>query len=246
MLHLRQLHNDQAAPRLVIGFPEAAGDFARGLIRRFMNDHPEVDVEPRNLLPGDRLVELKRGRIDAELLYPPADDEQLVEHLVALSPRYVLVRDDHHLAGETELSFAQIEHETLPGRHSSVDERWADDSWLMKYRTSPPRLSEETPTSLDELWALVSRGRAIVILPEFMVARLQGDGARAIPLRDVDPLEVSVALLRGDERPAVRDLRSSLRDFALDGAGKGGTRHERSARSEEDDGRTELPGLRPR
>lgn len=241
MLHLRQLHHHQAAPRLVIGFSEAAGDFARGLIRRFMHEHPDADVEPRHLLPGDRLVELKRGRIDAELLYPPTGDEQLVEHLIALSPRYVLVAEDHHLAGETELSFAQIEHETLPGRHSSVDERWADDAWLMKYRTSPPRLSAETPTSLDELWALVSRGRAIVALPEFMVARLQGDGVRAIPLRDVDPLEVSVALLRGDDRSAIRDLRTFLRHFALDGAGTGG---DQEAGTEHDDGCTGMPGPR--
>jgi DNA-binding transcriptional LysR family regulator len=241
MLDPRQLH-DQAAPRLVVGFPDAAADLAHGLIRRFMLDHPGVEVETHHLQPGDRLVELKRGRIDAELLYPPTGDNQLVEQLVALSPRYVLVADDHPLAGETELSFAQIEHETLPGRHSSVDERMADDAWLMKYRSSPPRLSAETPTSLDELWALVSRNRAIVVLPEFMVARLQGDGVRAIPLLDVDPLEVSVAILRGDERPAVRDLRASLRDFALDSAGKSSAARRRQAGSEQDDGCTGLPG----
>jgi DNA-binding transcriptional LysR family regulator len=231
----------QAAPRLVIGFAEAAGDLARGLIRRFMLDHPEVDVETRHLLPGDRLVELKRGRIDAELLYPPTGDEQLVEHRVALSPRYVLVGEDHHLAGETALSFAQIEHEALPGRHPSVDERWAEDAWLMKYRASPPRLSAETPTSLDELWALVSRGRAIVVLPEFMVARLQGDGVRAIPLLGVDPLEVGIAFLRGDRRSAVRDLRASLQQLALEGPGAGGASLARAASGAQEDGFSALP-----
>jgi DNA-binding transcriptional LysR family regulator len=201
-------------PRLVIGFHEAAGDLARRLLRRFMLAHPEVHVETRHLLPADRLVELKRGRVDAEILYPPTGDEQLVEQIVEVSPRYVLVAEAHPLAGEASLTFDQIEHETLPGRHPSVDPRLADDTWLMKYRSAPPRVTEEEPTSLDELWALVSRGKSIVVLPQFMIPRLQGDGVRAIPLLEVDPLEVVLGCLRGDTRPAVRDLRASLQGAA--------------------------------
>jgi DNA-binding transcriptional LysR family regulator len=201
----------RAGPRLVVGFDDAAGDLARRLLRRFMLAHPEVHVETRHLLPGDRLVELKRGRIDAEILHPPSGDEQLVEQFLETSPRYVLVGESHHLARETSLVFDQIEQETLPGRHPSVDQRSADDAWLMSYRSAPPRVTSETPTSLDELWALIARGRAIAILPQFMIPRLQGDGLRAIPLRGVEEIEVSLACLRGDARPAVRDLRASLR-----------------------------------
>ncbi len=201
----------RAGPRLVVGFDEAAGDLARRLLRRFMLAHPEVHVETRHLMPGDRLVELKRGRIDAEILHPPSGDEQLAEQLVEASPRYVLVGESHHLAREASLVFDQIEQETLPGRHPSVDQRSANDAWLMKYRSAPPRVTSETPTSLDELWALIARGLTIAILPQFMIPRLQGDGLRAIPLRGVEELEVSLACLRDDTRPAVRDLRASLR-----------------------------------
>ena len=204
----------RAGPRLVVGFDEAAGDLARRLLRRFMLAHPEVHVETRHLMPADRLVELKRGRIDAELLYPPSGDEQLVEQLVESSPRYVLVGESHHLARETSLVFDQIEQETLPGRHPSVDPRSASDGWLMNHRTAPPRVTSETPTSLDELWALIARGRAIAILPKFMIPRLQGDGLRAIPLVGVEELDVTLACLRGDARPAVRDLRATLRPAA--------------------------------
>ena len=204
----------QAAPRLVLGFPEEAGDLARGLIRRLMREHPDIDVETRHLLPAERLAAIKRGQIDAEIAYPPARDEQFLEHLIALSPRYVLVSEDHALAGESALTFEQIEHETLPGRPPSVDERPAADAWLMKYRSSPPNLSEETPTSLDELWAVVTRGRAIVILPQFMVARLQGDGLRAIPLLGVEALEVSLLVARGDGRPVIRMLHATVEQMA--------------------------------
>jgi DNA-binding transcriptional LysR family regulator len=211
----------------VIGFHEAAGDLARALLRRFMVAHPEVDIEARHLDSGDRLVELKRGRIDAELVYPPTGDEQLVEKLVARSPRYVLVGETHHLAGARTLTFEDIEHEMLPGRHPSVDERWAEDAWLVKYRTAPPRVSSEMPVSLDELWALVSRGKAIAILPQFTIPRLQGDGVRAIALSGVEPVEVALASLRGDTRPVIRDLRGSLDGLVVEVVGRvrpGGSR----------------------
>ncbi len=217
----------QAAPRLVLGFPESAGDLARALIRRLMREHPDIDVETRHLLPVERLAAIKRGHIDAEIVYPPAADEQFLEHLIALSPRYVLVSEDHPLAGESTLTFEQIEHETLPGRDPSVDERWAADAWLMKYRSSPPVLSAETPASLDELWAVVSRGRAIAILPQFMVARLQGDGLRAIPLLGIDPVEVSLLVARGDARPVIRTLRATVEQMARESeldAGPAGAR----------------------
>jgi DNA-binding transcriptional LysR family regulator len=210
----------RAGPRLVIGFHEAAGDLARALIRRFMLAHPEVEVETRHLQPADRLVELKRGRIDAEIVYPPTGDEQLSEQLVAVSPRYVLVGETHRLAGESSLTFEDVEHEMLPSRHPSVDQRLADDAWLIKRRTKPPRLAGETPTSLDELWALVSRGKAIAILPLFMIGRVQGDGVRAIPLLGVDGVEVALACVRGDARPVVRDLRASLDGLPLEAVGE--------------------------
>ena len=210
----------RAGPRIVIGFHEAAGDLARALIRRFMLAHPEVDVETRHLQPADRLVELKRGRIDAELIYPPTGDEQLVEQAVAVSPRYVLVGEHHHLAGDSSLTFDQVEHEMLPGRHPTVDQRLAEETWLMEYRSAPPRLASEAPTSLDELWALVSRGKAIAILPLFMISRLQGDGVRAIPLLGVDGIPVVLACLRGDARPVIRDLRASLEGLPLDALGR--------------------------
>jgi hypothetical protein len=39
---------------------------------------------------------------------------------------------------------------------------------------------------------------------------MQGDGVCAIPLVDVDPLEVCLALRREDVRPVVRDLLSTI------------------------------------
>ncbi len=192
--------------RLVIGFPSAAGPIARAVLRPFMRAHAGIEVRTRHLSPGERLVELKRGSVDAELAFPPPGDPELDERVVAASPRFVLLGEHHPLAGAGSLTFAQIEDETLPGRETGVTSRWAQDAYLMKYRRRPPRLASEMPTSLDELWTLLSRRRVVAILPDFMVPAAQGDGVEAIPITDVDPLHVCLCVRRGDDRPLVRQL----------------------------------------
>ena len=202
------------APQLQVGFSQSAGDVARAVLRRFMISHPDVDLQMRHLDPAERLVRLRRGRIDAELIYPPPREEGLLERVVAVCPRYVILGERHALAGESSLVFSQIEGETLPARHPSVAEELVHDAWLMRYRERPPRLTATAPASLDELWTLVARGKAIAILPEFAVERAQGDGVRAIPLLDVDPLEVCIAVRSGDVRPTVRALIAALGEEA--------------------------------
>ncbi|MEA2215707.1 MAG: hypothetical protein QOK19_1268 [Solirubrobacteraceae bacterium] len=200
----------RGAPRLIVGFSQSVADIPRGLLRPYMLSHPDVEVQTRHLAPPERLVELRRGRIDVELLYPPPHRDELIERVVAVSPRYVVLSESHRLAGERSLVFSQIENETLPARHPSVAEEIANDAWLSQYRDAPPQLTATAPTSLDELWTLISRGKAIAILPEFAVPQTQGDGVCAIPLLGVDPLEVCLALRREDVRPVVRELLGSI------------------------------------
>ena len=86
--------------RLALGFLPVLGPMARPWLRRFIADHPGVELETRHLSPQERIVELRRGRIDAELMFPPPRETDL-EHLVVLrSPRFVLMHDGHPLAGE--------------------------------------------------------------------------------------------------------------------------------------------------
>ena len=189
--------------RVALGFLPLLGPMARPWLRRFIAAHPGVELETRHLSPHERIVELRRGRIDAELMFPPPRDGDL-EHLVVLSsPRYVLVHDCHPLAGEGSLEYAQIANEPVPGLHPSVPADWAREAWLMNYRGSKPEMTKERPTSADEVWALVSAGRAVSILPGFMVPDTQGQGVRAVPLSDVEPVEVALARRADDTRASV-------------------------------------------
>src|SRR6201995_4624879 len=55
---------------LALGFPPALGPMARPWLRRFIGAHPGVELETRHLTPQERIVELRRGRIDAGLMLP--------------------------------------------------------------------------------------------------------------------------------------------------------------------------------
>ena len=187
--------------RLALGFLPVLGAMARPWLRRFIAAHPGVELETRHLIPQERIVELRRGRIDAELMFPPPRDPEL-EHVVVLrSPRFVLMHDAHPLAGEASVEYAQIANERFPARHPSVPADWAQEAWLMNYRGSQPEVTKERPTRADEVWALVSSGKAISVLPEFMVRDMGGQGVRAVALSDVEAVEVALAR-RGDDTRA--------------------------------------------
>ncbi len=191
---------------LRVGFLPILGQVVRPWLRRLIGSYPEVDVETRHLTLNERLSELKRGHVDVELLFPPPRDPEISHTVVLRSTRYVLMHDAHPLAGEESLLYDQIADETVPGRHPSVPAEWAEEAWLMNYRGSRTGFTKERPASVDEVWALVSSGKAISILPEFMVRPAQGHGVRAVPLSDVEPLEVALARRRDDRRQIVAAL----------------------------------------
>jgi hypothetical protein len=47
-----------------------------------------------------------------------------------------------------------------------------------------------------------------------MVTQIAGDGVRAVPLVDVEPLELALARRRDDDRPALEALFKVVREFA--------------------------------
>ena len=198
---------------VVLGFSPSFHPIARPIMRRVMEEKPDVQVSVRHLHPSDRLVELKGGLIDAELMLPPPPvDPDVVVATVFHSPRYVLLPDRHPLAGEAAIQFDDIAGETFPGRHPSVSEEWSAEAWLSDRRGHDPPVPTETPLTLDEVWALVSAGKAVSVLPGFMVPPIEGHGVRAIPLSDVEPIAIGLARRREDSRAVV----AALFDIALD------------------------------
>jgi DNA-binding transcriptional LysR family regulator len=165
--------------------------------------------------PARRMLDLQAGLIDVELLLAPAPPQQgLVVDVISSEPRYVLLAEGHPLASESSLEFEQIAGETFPGRAPGVTEQWGRDAWLSDRRGRDPKVTSETPLTLDEVWALVHAGKAISVLPQFMVRRAEGNGVRAIPLVDVEPVDVGIARREDDRRAVVLDLFAAANEVA--------------------------------
>jgi DNA-binding transcriptional LysR family regulator len=193
--------------RLCFGFKGSIQALTRPLRRGLMERHPDIAIEVRHLGTFERLRELRAGRLDVELLYPaPAQTFELVSQTILRSPRYVVLSENHRLAREQQLRFEQIAEETFPARHPSVPEECARDAWLTSYRGADPKLSAEAPQGLDQLWTLIYANKAIAVLPRFLLSAAVGEGVRAIPLLDVEPVEVALARRRADRRPIVTAL----------------------------------------
>ncbi len=202
----------RAEGELILGVTPGFHPAARPLLRRFIVEHPGVQARVQELVTARRLLELRAGVIDAELLLAPESDEPgLVMEAVVHSPRHVLMASSHPLAGMAELRFEQIAHETFPGLHASLNVRWAKECWLTELRRGDPRLTEEKPLTLDELWALIRTGKAVDVLPDFMVAPMVGNGVCAVPLVGVAPFEFALARRANDTRAVLAALFDTAR-----------------------------------
>lgn len=209
----------RAESSVVLGFTASFHPFARPIMRRFVEQRPEVQLSMQQLDPAHRMLDLKAGLIDVELLLAPAPPEPgLVIEVISREPRYVLLPEAHPLASESSLAFEQIAGETFPGRDPSVTEQWGRDAWLSDRRGHDPKVTVETPLTLDEVWALVHAGKAVSVLPRFMVTTAEGNGVRAIPLIDIEPVDVGIARREDDQRTVVLGLLEAAREVAAERA----------------------------
>jgi DNA-binding transcriptional LysR family regulator len=198
--------------RLSLGFPQSAQVLARPLRRRFREHHPSIEIEVRVLQASERLADLRAGRIDIELLYGPAPREAgILTRQVLSSPRYAVLSEHHRLASARRLRFEQIAGETLPGWAPGMPEQWPGQAALADAGAAPS-VAAETPLELDQLWTLIYAGRGLAVLPGFMLSATVGNGVRAIPLLDLEPLEVLLARRRADRREVVAALFESVEE----------------------------------
>jgi len=201
----------RAERELVVGFTPSLYPIARDMIGAFNAANPHRRMRVRSLDSSERYLRLTSGEIDAEFVLRPRGRADIALDTVAESPRYVVLSDEHRLAGERELAFEQIAGERFPGLHESVSRRWAEDAWLSDVRGCDPPVTQEKPGSVPELWALIASGTAIAVLPHFMALATVGAGVRAIPLTDVAPMPVAVARRCGDRREILDDFVTALR-----------------------------------
>jgi DNA-binding transcriptional LysR family regulator len=199
------------APEAIrVGYMASLQAIARPLLRAFLGENPDADLKVAHLGFASRLRDLRLGSIDAELVFPRSGTEGMRVERLATVGRSVLVPDGHPLAGRSSVEFDELADERFPARHPSFRDDWVDEVWLTSRRSRNSPVTRETPETLDEVWALVYAGKAVAVLPDFMVPPTAGDGVCAIPLVDGSPLEVVLAARYEDERPLVSALFASV------------------------------------
>jgi DNA-binding transcriptional LysR family regulator len=104
---------------------EAAMPHARAVLARLRCHHPDLEVEVLNLNFVEQFDALAGGAVDAAFLRGPLPSGfQSVE--LAAEPRVVCLPADDPLAGETELSLAQIADRTVVDMPREVPRLWWD------------------------------------------------------------------------------------------------------------------------
>lgn len=171
---------------------------AQPALRELTRRRPDVEVRLEQVPPRRRGLELLAGEIDVEVVVAPVSGAGLEAVALRRCERLVVMRDSHPLAGREHLRIEDIEDETFPGVHPEISPAWRDTWLLSDQRRTPPRLTPDTPQSLEEAWGLIISGRAITIVPDFMAPEIARDGIVAVPLTGVPPVEV--VLVRGREQ----------------------------------------------
>jgi len=205
---------------LTIGWLPYGVDLLYGLFAALRDRHPDLVVDGRGRTFATQLRDLRSGELDVELLTYVPDDPELVVQPLLHSPAVVFMSAQHRLAGRERLSFADIADETWPGRHPAVSEEWADVYWLTARRGRRPRVTEQTPLSADECWALMVGGEVIITCPEHLADQMLGPatgsrlGLVSIALDDVEPFVLALACRRDCQNPLAHELLALAADVA--------------------------------
>jgi len=207
--------------RLLLGLPGGAHALARPLRQELAERRPEIDLTVVELEPGERLSRLRGGRVDVELAYPPPREPDLLTRTVLRSPRYAVLSEEHPLALAPRVELEVLATELLSCTPDQAAAQLRADGWMAR-RKDVARSSElGAALALDELWPMICAGRAAAVLPRFMLASVVGDGVRAVPLADVEAVEVVLVRRAQDERETVAALLElAAGSGTRDGAGR--------------------------
>lgn len=196
---------------LTVGMSTSIG---RGLLprarARFAERRPTWRLQLRQINWDDATAGLADGQVDIALLWLPLPDrDTFAVRVVATEPRYVALRDDHPLAGRSEVPFtALLDEPFLALPHTAGPLR---DYWLaLDHRAGHPVTIGETVSNAEETFAAIEEGSGIVLLSEGNARIYQRPGITTLPVTGLSPSELAVAWRANDHRIAVRDLVEAL------------------------------------
>ncbi|MDW6064621.1 LysR substrate-binding domain-containing protein [Streptomyces sp. FXJ1.4098] len=186
----RRAGDRHARLRLVVK-PSGEADLLLGILAAYSRrpDARQVDI----VFGGatDRADYVRDGRADVALLYAPFDDLSGLDHeTLSVEGRVAILPRNHRLASRSELTVADLGHETLP--------RWKGVDWT----GAPEGADGPEITDVTQMVQLIQLGRTIAVLP-YSLAQPVHPALVYIPVVDAPSSRLVVAWSQTDRRPLV-------------------------------------------
>lgn len=199
--HLR----DAPAGTLRIGFlAQGAAELTPTLIRRFVDDHPHVEVSLRHFDMDDPLVGLGKGLTDVGFYSgPPEPDPGIAIAELFEDPAVAVMAADHPLARRDEVAIEElVRHPFLCD--NSPPGPW-HDYWLgIDHRDGrPPEIAAEF-RSTDEWLEALRLGRGVSLCPASVERHYPRHGLAYRRVLGLGPSICGVAWRADDASPLVR------------------------------------------
>lgn len=171
--------------RLRLGFVSAVlGPELTGLLRRFRQAHPAVQLVVQDGLPAELLAGVAHGTLDGAFvgLRPAERTPGIVYQPWLTEPLAAFVPLGHRLAGKREIALAElageplvaVSHEAAPAFAAFVRMRCAEAGFR-------PRIVVESARA-QAVAVMVAAGSGIALLPASL-ARVVGEAAVVVPLK---------------------------------------------------------------
>ncbi|MEU0052401.1 LysR family transcriptional regulator [Streptomyces sp. NPDC006184] len=167
LLQASEQHACTVSGRLRVGSlgAEAAMPHASALLARLRSQHPGLEVEVRNLNFVEQFDALAGGTVDAAFLRGPLPSGfQSIE--LATESRVVCLRADDPLAGERELTLAQIADRTVVDMPPEVPRSWWDHLTVNPRPDGTAVRFGPVVRDTETMVLAVLQERAITFLPE--------------------------------------------------------------------------------
>ncbi|WP_419846419.1 LysR family transcriptional regulator [Candidatus Poriferisocius sp.] len=158
---------------------------------------------------------LRSGAVDAAILHLPCEEPNIDYQPIHHEARVAVLPADHHLAGRKKISINDLDPEPV------LDSNFNREFWLVIPRPSScePCVVQPAPDSAEQLMDLVAQRRGIAITAQTVSELYQRPDVVAVPIFDIDQVQLGLAWPAEHPAPAVPRLADAL---AIDGSHESG------------------------
>ncbi len=177
-------------------------------VRELRRRYPDAEVETVHLGYDDVRPALLDHRADAVVTRLPLRTAQLHVTVLYEEPRVLVVSSEHRLAGRDSVCLADFADEPLIGASDPA----RDAFWRIDPRPDGSRAPDAPPVAdLEDKLELIASGRAVAIVPA--LDGMSRPYLTAVPLRDVEPSHVVLAVRAEDRSRLVAAFRTLAQSF---------------------------------